>query len=390
MTSDKHADTQGSGKDEMGGGALLPWAVAQALLDSDGSRFATVAVAKDQPVRIVELTTGVPAFHTVGAPISSGQCDPFPTALAGPWDVDGDGLDDFLVLDPGCGNWIGLQRPDGMYESVPWESQLSPLTVRHYVEVLDLDGDGSGEVVVSTYDGFEVAWLKDVEPSRIDFGWPQTNHMYVTTMLVPLDRSRWLFQREGAFSTFLPTADGTIEVDQMIEQVDLELLKPFEGYDQLVPLSLPNCQDFAAGVGIFTRNVEVPRRLALLRYGETNYKAVGVETLGDQVFLVAAATVDDRSLIGIVSGAPETFFVEVFEHSDCGLLAPLGHAEIPHLPRFDVDPTLEQFWVQSGEQVIAFSASSGITLQFATPTALYRWHVTLSPFGVDSDMVSLE
>lgn len=385
-------DVVGGSKDENGGGPLVPWRTAQARLSEDGSVFAAVKIGSPD-VRVATLA-GTLRGVTLQHPLAETGCSQFPVALASGGDVNGDGQYDLFVVDPGCGNWVAMS--EAMSEGVSfrpqaWPSDIPSLAPRHYLESLELDADAHLQITSATFDGFQAVRLGDGKVREMRFpSPPQMNHMFASTLFLGTQEpGRWLFQRGGPFSVIEVTGADLREAG-MLHQAELELLKPFEGFDQLSSLALAECSDVGVGVGVFTMHPEVPRRLNLLQVTANGYTAPEITTKGHQVFLVATARVAQTWHVGVLSGTADRFHVEVFEHAECGGLAPLATKDVAPLPEFTASPDLGQLGIQAGEKLLAFESGGRFVMQYVHDDVVRRWRLVRSAIGAKIESEELE
>ncbi|WP_438040972.1 hypothetical protein [Sorangium sp. So ce128] len=257
-----------------GGGPLIHRSVDLAWLPARKAAFVT-AVHGLQTVEIVTLEPG-PAITALSAP-DQGGCKRFPVALAS-HDVNADGLDDVLILDPACGNWIALGQQGGGFGPAAWEDVLPALPPNPYLYAIPIPGEERPAIVSSNEGAIAVARFRGAwERIDLSFLMPYMSSLHASDILAataPLDAGgiEVAFQR-GEFLTMLAltpasaaAAASSIEARIDVPQELIGALKPHIGYDHLTSFVPDGCELFALGVGLYPPEAgDAPRRVHALR-----------------------------------------------------------------------------------------------------------------------------
>lgn len=362
-------------KDVTGGGALVPWKNAQEVLDPDGS-FVAIRIGQPEVLVYVNPSAGGRALRLRSPNVG---CDAFPVAVA-VGEVTGDDRPDILVFDPGCGNWLASSEA-GTFEVRAWEATIPKVTTRHFLSLRDLDDNGLADVSASTSAGVEMLFRLPGEWRRSEMWFtaqPQTNAMAATGMLFdgPLPGTL-LFQR-GSSLEVIKVLPDRVEHESTRQQEALELLREFDGYDQLVSLAShdANCNEFGAAVGVFNDQPRVPRRLNLLSLTPTGYTATEVPTQGTQALMLAGLPLEAVTRLGLISLTGAQFQFELLAVRGCAA-EPLGAWPIEALGGFTATPkTPDDMMINNaGERLLAMTQGDALRFQHYDGRMLHIYEV---------------
>jgi hypothetical protein len=196
------------------------------------------------------------------------QCKSFPIAIA-VGDVDQDTLDDVVVEDPSCGNWIAKATGPSEFAYEGWISHFPSLRTRPFLTFY------STSLLISSNE-------VELDVVHRDGSWQQTGKSLLGPFMNPLMTTSMfavnlsdsmsptiLFQGGTFLSKIIPhSADGQFDLPdpEIIHQVQPSSLKPFYGYDHLVSPTETSCDFLGLGIGLYQPEAgKVPRRVSVLR-----------------------------------------------------------------------------------------------------------------------------
>ena len=299
-------------------GTLLSGVAAAVALSTKADAFALI-LRGDSVVRHVALTPGGPM--SVRLPTLDGCTSPVNIAAG---DLNGDAERDLLVFDSSCPNWVALSS-NGRLHAEPWEASLPPLPANHFLEYEDLDGDASNELVgmnATGLMGYRFEAEGHIAFSASFAGPPYSNASLVNRILMagsPLGERRLVFVRGSTLSLLSasPLA-GALSVVGELQPVPGELLKPYQGLDQLQPLQEAGCEQFAIGIGFFVSDTSFPRHLVALKALSTeSYSATRIPTLHADVIAYTSLDLGSESYLGVISKESDEYSFELLRRVGC-------------------------------------------------------------------------
>jgi hypothetical protein len=312
--------TSGNSSPDVSASGTVLSSVAELRLVSAGEGLAVGIVRGEERVRLLQWSLAGASESTLRAP--SGCTSPVNVATG---DANGDQHHDILVFDSACGNWVALRQADGGFEPVPWREVLPELATSHYLYFEDWNSDGEPELVgantfsLEGYSRGGSGWL----PFSAELRGPSFSNAGVTDNVVihgTVDGERLLlFSRAGEFSALsAEVLDGEMTSLGERYQSDLELLKPYEAYDQLHSIDAHRCGGLAVGVGFFPSSSRFPRRLVWLDIIDgRSYSANTITTAQDDVISLAMHRGVDGWFAGAISRREEAYVFELFALRDC-------------------------------------------------------------------------
>jgi hypothetical protein len=309
--------------------------LAELRLVSADEGLAVGIVRGEESVRLLQWSVAGASGSALRAP--SGCTSPVNVATG---DANRDQREDILVFDSACGNWVALRQPDGGFEPVPWRDVLPELATSYYLYFEDWNSDGEPELVgASTFrlEGYSRAgsgWL----PFSAELRGPSFSNAGVTDNVVihgaVEGEQLVLFARAGEFSALsADVLDGGMTPLGERSQSDLELLKPYEAYDQLHSLDAHRCGGLAVGVGFFPSSPRFPRRLVWLDVIDSrSYSANAIATAHEDVISLATHRGVEGWFAGAISRRAAAYVFELFALRDCQWTRVAGPEELPFHP----------------------------------------------------------
>ena len=361
-----------------GGGPLLHWNSDLRLIRSGVGASLLAVVVGLTNVEVLTLGEGSVTALALAPPDPDGEeCGRrFPiTAEAG--DINGDGMDDVLVFDPSCyGNWVGIARGDGTFATRRWGDVLPEFPTNPFLFMSDLDLDGKREIISANSRGvFGLGNAGGVwrRFSGASFpGPPNLAETSTTAIAIGMNvpPSMLVFQR-GEYLDFLPVLGSGAEMSLGAPiprpQTPTRYLKPFMGYDHLVPV--PGCDATAIGVGLFDRTVgEVPRRVQLINVYSETHKA---EEFNVGIDVVAAVLVPRPSrsdaIVGLIGRAGDGHRFVVTRLADCSTFTKAADWPVEFDWRAVESPqgySERQVPKQLGVRMVGLASHDGSTVDF--------------------------
>lgn len=377
----------GSDHDVTFGGTLLSSPVQLLALDGEGEEL--IAVLREE-ARIVALSRR--GLEPLSGP--EGCTSPLAAETAA---LDDERRDDLLILDSACGGWVAL-REGTDWQARAWDDYLPRLPPGDLLTSNDLDGDGDADLAASTAFGVS-GYLRSVTAEGE--GWveferslppPNVNRSMVNRVMIEArfrDGPLVLLQRFGALAALrLDLPDEPDEPLVHLPQAELELLKPFDGFDQLIALGpWPECDVVGTGAGYFAESARAPKPLVSLRLLDDAFVAKRIDTRLSQVIAAARLEVEGKEYLGVVEGAAAGFGFELLERTGCEAFESRAFAAID----FDVPgvvpiaETPEQLAASSGEWLIAGRSGAGLSFSHFDGRVLRRFVVDPSSGSIDEE-----
>jgi hypothetical protein len=358
-------------KDVTFGGALLPSRARVAALDGSSD----FAASLPEQARVVAVVGNVLERLLLPAECSS------PLAVE-TGDVNGDALTDILVLDASCGGWLALASSDGAWQIERWERFLPVIPAAHYLLFDDLDGDGDTDLAAASptsISGFTRNDQQGWEPFDFSLPYPNVNQLLARNigLVVNFQGETVLALQQPAQLTLVRPSRPNASVS-VLPQRRLELLKAYEGYDQLSPLPpIEGCSTFALGAGFFAASLRAPKPLVRLRFTPDGFEANRIDTKGEQTIALALVGLQQREFVGVLEGSKDGFWLEVLERSDCdhfeSRFARKVSFEVPGI--VPVPDTPEELAASSGESFLASVVSGNLRFAHFDGARLHEFEV---------------
>jgi hypothetical protein len=375
---------RGSGKDVTFSGTLLSSPVQLIALDGEGRELVSVLREEGSVVSL-----GSDSLLPLAAP--AGCTSPLVVETAA---LDDEQRDDLLILDSSCDGWAVLRQADG-WQSSPWGEQMPEVPPGDNLAFRDLNGDGRSDLASSTAFGISGFLRGTAEGAERwvafeeSFPPPNVNRMMVNNLMID---ARWrdepvvLFQTFGALQVLRLSSLDLPSVE--LPQTELELLKPFDGFDQLTAVAeMPSCDVAGVGAGYFADSARAPKPLVSLRLLDDAFVARRIRTELSQVVAVAKLDVAEVEYLGAIEGSAAGFGFELLERVGCDTFESRAFQEI----EFDVPgvvgvaETPEQLAASSGEWLVAGKADQNLTFSHFDGRKLRRFVVELSSGSIHEE-----
>jgi VCBS repeat protein len=302
----------GRSKDVTFGGALLPSRARIAAFESTSLSFAA-SLPEEGRVVVVEGDS----LQELSPP--AGCSSPLTTQTG---DVNADGMQDVMILDSACGGWLAVRAQGGSWRTEAWERYLPLVPPAHYLFFQDLDGDGDPDVASATpaaVHGFTRIDAETWQAFEMSVPAPNVNPLMARDIALVTrhgDQTVLAVQQPGQLTLLRPSEPSRRPA--VLAQINLELLKAYEGFDQLSALpAIEGCDSFALGVGFFVDSGRAPKPLVRLGFLADGFEAARIATQGEQVIAVALVSHEDREFVGLIEGSEGGFSLEVLERTSC-------------------------------------------------------------------------
>jgi hypothetical protein len=293
------------------------------LLSADGGLSFVAAITGLSNVEVLQEVDGGFSSIAITPPVMSPEdagvtCPartPFGLAMS---DVDGDGNQDAIVLDPCGGNWVALEV-NGGFKGVDWASVLPPITAKMpFISAFSWGkNQGSGAILNSSQSGGYFL-LRDPAGEWQSGPWFvlrfPTLLERVTDLLLAMppalnpspEVQDLIFQGEGQFEV-VELSGGYSNFDALFQGTlsrgfKTPYLTAFSALDHLASFGSSTCGAIAAGVGVFDSQAgKVPRRLQLLKLGDLQGAApVEVAPDFDVTTFAFVGGETDEVLVGVI------------------------------------------------------------------------------------------
>jgi hypothetical protein len=299
-----------SGEDVTFGGTLQSSPVQLVAVSSDHAEL--VALLREQG-RIVMLEPA--GVSDLKAP--AGCTSPVVLGV-GPLGDGGDGL---LVLDSACGGWVAVRDANDGWTARSWDDYFPQLAPADQVFLEDLDGDGDPDLASATsawVSGFVRRGEQQWKPFENVLAPPLANRAMAKNVAITAtwqNRRALVVQKPGELQLLFVGSDNPATA---LPQTDLELLKPFDGFDQLTALpSREACGIFALGAGFFSDVYRAPKPLVGLALGTDTFVATRVPTAQQHIIALATTVGAHGEFVGLIEGANDGFYFELLERLGC-------------------------------------------------------------------------
>jgi hypothetical protein len=274
-------------------------------------------------------------------------------------DVNVDGLDDILVMDPACGNWVAVGEPDGGFRSGPWKEILPDLAPQFFLDIVNV---APRRPMVMTATEFWIAavyrqddgqwqnWERQYGEGFVP--WLSFTHMFGIRNQSFVD-VEVLFQRRSILKRFgLDASAGTLHVNQeqdLNEELYGVALRPHDGYDHFVGFTQDACDIVAFGVGLYPKSAgPLPRKIVALRRMADGFVAQELSFDCDTITFGTAARSSDV-FVGALGRCGNQTTVQLGRLRDCGQdIEIVARRDVefdwrtPPAPPYQTDPTLRR------------------------------------------------
>jgi len=259
--------------EKSGGGPIgyaTSWLVPMTLRPST---FAALIVGL-RTIEVIDMSSSSPTIVTATSPAAAG-CGQFPVSIAA-GDVNADGSDDILVMDPSCGNWVGLGKPSGALDGFAWSDVAPELSARYFLRVVELE-DQRPMIVSATEsnlaggfrfgNGLWKSWAHQLGARTSP--WLSLMDIFAVRNNLP-GGVEVLFQTEGFLTPVQVQMAGVeVRVEQGADIAEEPIggaIRAHSGFDHLVGFVEESCDIVAMGIGFYPKAAgNLPRRVAVLR-----------------------------------------------------------------------------------------------------------------------------
>jgi hypothetical protein len=353
----------------MGSATLLYWHTDLSSLGSCGGDALLVALTPHaNKVELLRKTSRGDISVEPLVPASS-SCTPSPVQMA-VTDVDGDGLDDVVVMDSGdCGNWYALQGDACRFSAHSWSEAFPPIAAMPWMAAWSDPSSGRRRLLAASYGNVGIMehaagdsrWHALAPPPIVnDDVIGQTDASDVAVFMQdPIAANDAILFQEGNGAAALvaiveqPTTMATTLASSVpFGQERLQYLQPFQDLDQLKIVTDPTCGQFGLGFGAFAPSVgTVPRRLQLIRFDQTGYSTA--ELRKDDGRSLAVTTGEDGAPLVAIVAADATSSARVLSMCSVNACSTLTCATATDFP---LDPAEDP---SSNDALIFIEADSG-------------------------------
>lgn len=302
----------GSGKDITFGGTLQSTPVQLVPTSADHSEL--VALLREEG-RIVAL--GPAGARELAAPEGCTSPVVFGFGDAGPRGAQ------LLVLDSACGGWAAAPNEGGGWSAQPWPDEVPDLVPADQIFFEDLDADGDQDLASATsawVAGFVNEggdeWRAFEQPLEA----PLVNRSMTRNIGVAVTwqgERALMMQRPGEL-VLLSLSEGARA--RALPQTELDLLKAFDGFDQLTALparATADCGLSALAAGFFAEVYRAPKPLVGLSLGRDGFVARRIPTRDQHVMALATTSGASGEFVGVIEGGEGGFYFELLERIGC-------------------------------------------------------------------------
>jgi hypothetical protein len=264
--------------------------------------LSSVELIKSAPQGFTAVQLEAPAIENTECTVRS------PVALS-VTTVDADKTDDVLISDP-CGNWVGLGSVSGEFKPTSWSDLMPQIPAYPFLSSFHsaaanfiFAGTGAGAQQLEGVDGM---WT---DTSAIELPLPALASQVTQLMLEPMEivsgdlhESIVMqgYQRLVAVP-FDPAKGADAVGETLLTQTTQDgYLQPFDAFDDLASLQLPECGAAALGIGLVSSfGQRFPRRLERMSIHADSFDTLDVPTGFDSVvtFSVLPGPVAGGSLV---------------------------------------------------------------------------------------------
>ena len=268
------ACTPGPASKDTNGGGPIGYATSSLVpIPLRRSTFAAL-ISGLRNIEIVNLSSLPPSILTARNP-ADGPCVAFPVSMAA-GDVNADGMDDILVMDPSCGSWVGLGQSNGDVDGVAWGEVLPDIGPRHFLSVVKVE-ERRPIVLSATEHVLAASHRQDTGPWK---SWSHTLGQRTSQWLAfthifavrknPTPGVEILFQTAGFLTPLqLRLTDDDVLVEpgaDFAEEPSGGAIRAHAGFDHLVGFAADGCDIIAIGIGFYPSSAgNLPRRVSVLR-----------------------------------------------------------------------------------------------------------------------------
>jgi hypothetical protein len=326
----------GSAPTTGGGGPWLHWNLDARPIRVAGSHDAAF-VALIPGLSSVELLQA-PAGRFVAATLprppshANASCQGYPTALE-VLDLTGDGIEDVLVIDPGCQHWVAVGSPSGLFEPRDLVAMVPALPGFRQIAALDVDADGDHDLIAAT--SYRLILVEQTVPGTWapplveEFPLPQVTDLITRPFAVlpavrPEEPHRLAFQR-GEFIDVFPLVSAMghpmLGTPSALRLEAAPGPSPWAAYDLWTETAaLQDCGiDVLAAALVSPRDgPKSARRLQALHLGGATYRATTWLPDLDVTTFVTLPASDTASILVAVIGVQDGHdFLTLLRSRDC-------------------------------------------------------------------------